>query len=96
MKTLARGLVVAGAMVGALGLTPVAQAAEVSTNQVVSYVAAPTGVLRCTTAYDAAVSANPNKPVPTYGILFVNATGTYNYVLWDAGATVGFGVCVLI
>jgi hypothetical protein len=96
MRKLARGLVVAGAMAAGLTLAPAAQAADLGTTQVVSTIDAPMGVLTCTTAYDSKLAANPFRPVPTYGILFVNATGTYNYVLYDAGATVGYGICIAI
>jgi hypothetical protein len=96
MSKLVRSLVVAGALAAGLGLAPAAQAADLDANQVVSYIDAPMGALRCTTTYVATVQANPNKPKPTYGVLFVNATGTYNYVLFDAGATVGYGICVAI
>ena len=96
MKKLVKALTVAGVMAGSFALAPVAQASELGTVQVVSSVDAPMGVLTCTTNYDAKISSNPNKPVPTYGILFVQATNTYNYVLFDAGATVGYGTCILI
>ena len=64
-------------------------------------IAAPTGILTCTTAFDATVTGNPNRLPPSYSItplgnVDVNASNDVNYALWDGGALITYAFCVLI
>jgi hypothetical protein len=64
-------------------------------------IAAPTGILTCTTNLDYTATHNPNKLPPTYSIaplgnVDVNASGSVNYALYDSGALVTYVFCVLI
>jgi hypothetical protein len=88
MKLFAKGLVVAAAIAVPMLVASPADAAGISAPD------APAGVLTCTNAY--LNDPNPNPLVPKYGILFVNATGTYLWTLDEVSATEAYAICVVI
>ena len=88
MKRIIKGLVVAGTLAAPILVVGPAQAAEISASD------GPTGLLTCTLNY--LDHGNPYSPIPTAGVVWVQATNTFNYTLVEAGAVVGYAFCVAI